>query len=126
MKIASSLLALLFLLFAFVQLNDPDPILWILIYLAMVAVCVGSIFNKYNKIAMAVMAVGYVIYGIILFPGLLEWLQTENKSLLFDDIAKMQHLYIEESREFLGLTICLLVLAIYWTKSQKSKASQAS
>jgi hypothetical protein len=122
MKIFSSILALMFFSFAFVQLNDPDPVLWIIIYLSMAAICILAIFNKYYKIVMVILAVGYLIYGIILFPGLLEWLQTENKSLLFDDIAKMQHLYIEESREFLGLVICLAVLTVYWFRSTNLKS----
>jgi hypothetical protein len=122
MKIFSSILALMFFSFAFVQLNDPDPVLWIIIYLSMAAICILATFNKYYKIVMVILAVGYLIYGIILFPGLLEWLQTENKSLLFDDIAKMQHLYIEESREFLGLVICLAVLTVYWFRSTNSKS----
>jgi hypothetical protein len=88
----------------------------------MAAICILATFNKYYKIVMVILAVGYLIYGIILFPGLLEWLQTENKSLLFDDIAKMQHLYIEESREFLGLVICLAVLTVYWFRSTNSKS----
>ena len=122
MKIFSSILALMFFSFAFVQLNDPDPVLWIIIYLSMAAICILAIFNKYYKIVMAILAVGYLIYAVILFPGLVEWLQTENKSLLFDDIAKMQHIYIEESREFLGLIICLAVLAVYWFRSTNSKS----
>ncbi len=124
MKIVSSLLAAMFISFAFVQLNDPDPILWIIIYLAMVIVCVLSVFKKYYPILMAVLALGYLIYSILLFPGLLEWLGTENKSLLFDDLAKMQHLYIEESREFLGLVICLAVLGFYWFESRKVTLSK--
>jgi hypothetical protein len=119
MKIVSAILAIMFLSFAYIQLNDPDPILWIAIYLAMVAVCVLSIFNKYYKTAMAALALGYVVYMAILFPGLLEWLQSTDRSLLFDDLAKMQHLYIEESREFLGLFICLVVLVVYWLRASK-------
>ncbi len=124
MKIVSATLAFMFLVFAFLQLNDPDPIIWIAIYLAMVAVCVLSIFNRYYKIAMVVLAAGYITYAIILFPGVQEWLQTDDKSLLFDDIAKMQHLYIEESREFLGLAICMAVLGFYWIKASKTGSSK--
>ncbi|HYI78522.1 MAG TPA: transmembrane 220 family protein, partial [Chryseolinea sp.] len=35
MRIVNFILAVLFLLFAFVQINDPDPVIWILIYGAM-------------------------------------------------------------------------------------------
>ncbi len=112
----------MFFSFAFVQLNDPDPVLWIIIYLSMAAICILAIFKKYYKIAMAVLAAGYLVYAVILFPGLVEWLQSKDKSLLFDDLAKMQHLYIEESREFLGLVICLAVLTVYWFRSTSLKS----
>ena len=122
MKVVSSILALMFFSFAFVQLNDPDPVLWIIIYLSMAAICILAIFKKYSKIVMAVLAAGYLVYAVILFPGLVEWLQSKDKSLLFDDLAKMQHLYLEESREFLGLIICLAVLTVYWLRSTNSKS----
>ncbi len=123
MKIVNSLLSLMFMVFAFVQVNDPDPILWILIYGAMAAVSVMAIFEFYIPKLMWGLAVGYLIYIIILFPGLVEWFNSEDRSLLFDDIAKMQFPYIEESREFLGLVICLLVLALYHFRAHRSKAS---
>lgn len=113
----------MFMVFAFVQVNDPDPILWILIYGAMAAVSVMAIFEFYIPKLMWGLAVGYLIYIIILFPGLVEWFNSEDRSLLFDDIAKMQFPYIEESREFLGLVICLLVLALYHFRAHRSKAS---
>ena len=47
MKIVHFTLALLFLSFASVQLNAPDPLLWVLIYGAMVAVCVMAAFKLY-------------------------------------------------------------------------------
>ena len=113
------LLALMFLAFAALQINDPDPILWIAIYLAMTALCALAAFQKYYRIPMLVLAVGYLIYMIILFPGVTDWFHSPDLSLLFDDIAKMQYPYIEESREFLGLLICEIVLVVYLIISRK-------
>jgi hypothetical protein len=56
--------------------------------------------------------IAYLIYAIFLFPGALDWFKSPDRSLLFDDLAKMQYPYIEETREFLGLLICVLVL--FW------------
>jgi Transmembrane family 220, helix len=106
-------LALMFLAFAVLQINDPDPIVWILIYVAMVVICACAAFDKYFPKVMLVLFAGYLIYMIILFPGVAEWYQSPDRSLLFDDLAKMEYPYIEESREFLGLLICQFVLAIY-------------
>jgi Transmembrane family 220, helix len=118
-KILNVFFALLFLLFAFVQINDPDPILWILIYLLMVAFSFMAFFEKYfSKLMWAVMA-AYAVYLVLLFPGMMDWVNSTDRSLLFDDLAKMQYPYIEEAREFLGLVICMLVLGFYLFRSKK-------
>jgi hypothetical protein len=119
MKIINLVLAVMFLLFAFVQINDPDPVVWILIYGAMAVVCILAAFGHYSRIALALLFVAFVAYAIILVPGFNEWLRQHNKSALFDDIAKMEHLYIEETREFLGLLICLIVLIVQLVRSRK-------
>ena len=66
------------------------------------------------------LAAAYLVYMIILFPGALEWYQSSDRSLLFDDIAKMQYPFIEESREFLGLLICEVVLIAYLLIARKN------
>lgn len=121
MKIVNLVLAVMFLVFAFVQINDPDPILWILIYGVMAVICVLAAFGYSSRLAMVILLVGFFAYSIVLLPGLREWLAQDDKSVLFDDIAKMQHLYIEESREFLGLVICIIVLIIYLVRTGLSK-----
>jgi hypothetical protein len=119
MKIVNLVLAVMFLLFAFVQINDPDPVVWILIYGSMAVVCVLAAFGHYSRVALAVLFVAFIAYAIILLPGFTEWLRQDDKSALFDDIARMDHLYIEETREFLGLVICLIVLVIQFLRSRK-------
>jgi hypothetical protein len=121
MKVANLILAVMFLAFAFVQVNDPDPLLWILIYGAMAVVCVLAAFDYSSRIAMVILLVGFLAYSILLLPGLREWLAQDDKSVLFDDIAKMQHLYIEEAREFLGLIICIVVLGLNLVRSSVFK-----
>jgi hypothetical protein len=114
MKIASSIFGAMFLAFTVVQFNDPDPLLWIAIYGAMVVISVMAFFNRYSKALMIVLELGYSFYAILLFPSAITWLESTDRSLLFDDIAKMQYPYIEETREFLGLVICLFVLTFYF------------
>jgi hypothetical protein len=120
MKITSLVLALMFLLFAVLQINDPDPFLWIVIYGSMAAVCVMAAFKYYVKPLLWVQLAGFVVYTVILWPGVSQWLQQDNKGVLFDEGMKMQHLYIEESREFLGLVICMVVLLIQIIRSRRS------
>ena len=119
MRIVNFLLAVMFLLFAFVQINDPDPVVWILIYGAMAVISIMAIFEFYPKKFLIGLLVLYLAYSVFYFPGVLEWLQHDNKSALFDEVAKMEHLYVEESREFLGLMICVATLVFYLIRSRK-------
>jgi hypothetical protein len=119
MKIVNLLLAVMFIVFAFVQINDPDPVHWILIYGSMAVICILAAFRYYPRVVMMVMLVVFAGYSFVFFRGVMEWWAQDDKSVLFDDIAKMQHPYIEESREFLGLMICCLVLLIHIVLSRK-------
>ena len=113
MKILNLVLAAMFVVFAFVQINDPDPVIWILIYGAMAVTCVLAAFGYYYHVVLIGLLILYAGYSFVFFDGVGEWLVSEDKSMLFDDIAKMQYPYIEESREFLGLLICMLVLVMH-------------
>ena len=124
MKIFNIVFAVLFLGFAALQYNDPDPFVWISIYMAMVAVCLLSVKNRHYRILTLILALIYLGYAGILSPALLTWWQSEDRGLLFDDLAKMQFPYIEETREFLGLMICLAVLAInHFVSAKKIKTN---
>lgn len=118
MRITNLILAVMFIIFAFVQVNDPDPLIWILIYGLTAATCVMAAFDYYLPrvlVGMAVILAGYAVYY---FPGVREWLQHDHKEMLFDNLAKMEYSYIEESREFLGLLICVAVLIMHIYRSR--------
>lgn len=122
MRIFNFILAALFLIFAFVQVNDPDPILWIIIYGAMAVLAVLAMFRIYPRQVILTMLVLYIGYSLVYFRAVRQWLQSQDKFDLFDNVAKMNNLYIEESREFLGLWICISVLIFYWTRSRRTSS----
>ena len=119
MKIFNLILAVMFVGFASVQINDPDPLIWILIYGSLAVTCVLAAFKYYNKIALIALIVILGGYSTVYWSGVAEWMSTPDKSALFDNVAKMEHLYIEEAREFLGLMICLAVLVMHLVRSRK-------
>lgn len=121
MRVFNFLLALMFLVFAFLQVNDPDPVIWILLYGAMSVVCVMAIFESYNRKLLVALMMLYSVYCYFLWPGVSEWLQQEDRSVLFDDVMKMDLPYIEESREFLGLVISMVVVLFYLVRSYRSR-----
>jgi hypothetical protein len=123
MRVVNFILAIMFMGFAFLQLNDPDPVIWILIYGVMAVFCVMAMFDFYSRKALIAVLLIYTAYSFFYIPGVIEWLQHDKRSALFDDVAKMEHLYIEESREFLGLLICIAVLAVYLYRARKTRAA---
>ena len=123
MKIFNIVFAILFLGFAALQYNDPDPLVWIAIYMAMFAVCLLAFKQRNYKILNILLGLVYIGYAAMLTPALRTWWLSEDRALLFNDLAKMQFPYIEETREFLGLLICLVVLGInHFVFANKSKA----
>ena len=119
MRIVNFFLAVMFLLFAFVQINDPDPVIWILIYGLMSVYCIMAIFEFYPPYFLLATAAVYALYSLINVKSFMIWIKSDNKAALFDDIAKMENLYIEETREFLGLVICIAVLILYYVRSRR-------
>jgi hypothetical protein len=112
MKILNLVLAAMFLVFAFLQLNDPDPVVWISIYGAMAIVCVLAAFGRRHIPSYIILAVIYIAYSTVDWQSIGRWFRSDDKAMLFDNVAKMQNLYIEESREYLGLMICIAVLIL--------------
>ena len=113
---------LVFILFAAFQYNDPDPYLWIPIYLYPAVLCYLEIKQKsINK--MAYLA-GFLVFGIYaiykLFDtnGIIDWIKFHNASSIAATM-KAEVPWVEESREFFGLSIILAVMAINYFKSKK-------
>jgi hypothetical protein len=91
--------ALLFAWSAYVQWNDPDPVVWILAYGAVAACCALAAFGRRPRAAITVLLAGLVVWMLWLSPGFVEAMK-----------ATAPH--IEVVREFLGLLIAVAVLAL--------------
>ncbi|MFT5165170.1 MAG: hypothetical protein ACI8P3_000394 [Saprospiraceae bacterium] len=110
MKILNIILAVLFTLFAYFQLNDPDPFLWITIYLAVAAICAFAAFGKYNRWVIMIGLLGLSIYLGLLLPSFFTWVKDGMPTITAS--MKAESKYIELVREFLGLLI--LMGALVW------------
>jgi len=126
MKVLNLILAALFIVFAFVQVNDPDPVLWILIYGLVACACVLAAFRYIVPRIWFVLMLILFAYSFVFIEGVGQWLQSDEKHLLFDEIAKMQYAWVEETREYLGLLICVLVLGMHLLQVQALKRRYAS
>ena len=108
-RIISFILFLVFAVFAYVQINDPDPVLWIICYSIVAVICLVRVFNyswKYINLSIHIIL---VIASFFFIGGAWEWLMTDNKSEIFGEMV-YEKSYIEETREFLGLTIAAIAM----------------
>jgi hypothetical protein len=101
----------LMLLFAFVQYNDPDPWLWIILYGYAAFVAGMTIVGGGRMIYAYIGIAAYFVGIVLLFPSMIEWLTVGKGETL---IQKMNpdKMYIEETREFFGLWIALAVMVL--------------
>ncbi|MEX0313957.1 MAG: transmembrane 220 family protein [Allomuricauda sp.] len=103
-KIINFLLFALFGLFAFLQLNDKDGLLWFSIYAIVALVHLYATFKPLNRILLWGLLILLLIYCLYHAPYLWEWLQVNHKSELFGEMV-YEKPYLEGTREFLGLLI---------------------
>jgi hypothetical protein len=108
----------LFLLFAIVQWNDPDPLIWMIFYgvmsLIYILLALGKRFAFYLSVLMLITCIIYM--GFIL-PEIIKWIKDGMPSIVQSMKATIPT--IEYTREFLGLLLCLIA-CIWVIRVQKT------
>lgn len=118
MKWFQLLLGLLFLLFAYFQINDPDPYGWVAIYLATAIICFMGFANKYYLPMIGTTLIAAALWMIGKVSGVLEWIKLGMPSIAEEMSANNE--YIESTREFFGLLMMVIVLFWQYRKARKS------
>jgi Ca2+/H+ antiporter len=123
MKIFNLIFCLLFIFSAALQYNDPDPYVWMPIYLYGAVLCWLAFKNKFYPKAYLTGIIIYTVYAVGLFfwkDGVWDWMTQHHA----EDIAatmKAEKPWIEETREFFGLVILIVVLLVnYFYAKRKS------
>ncbi|MGL6267574.1 MAG: transmembrane 220 family protein [Chitinophagaceae bacterium] len=114
-------LGILFVCFAALQYNDPDPYIWIPIYVYAASICFLAFRGRFFKIAILAGIFFCLVYALFLFldkDGVLSW-ATEHKAESLVQTMKATKPWIEESREFGGLLIVIVALALNYPKAGK-------
>ena len=127
MKIFNLFFCSVFILFAALQYNDPDPYLWMPIYLYTAIFCWLAFRNKFYTTAYLIGIIayaGYALYKVFDANGLIDW-ATKHDAENIAETMKAEKPWIEESREFFGLVILIVVLLInyFYAKHKMKKAA---
>lgn len=99
---------LAFLLFAYWQINDPDPEIWVSLYVYAALMSGLAAAGRYPLIPLLAGAVLCLVGGIYFFPASVsEWVGQEWQQ---QDLS-MKTIDMEEARESFGLLLVSLVTA---------------
>ena len=105
--------AAIFLAMAALQLNDPDPTLWVAIYAAVAAAPIARLNSRRSPILLGV-ATGLVVAGLLVSAsGFLSFFEEGDWLALGAEMSDQQP-YVEPAREFIGTLMGAVCLAFYW------------
>jgi hypothetical protein len=123
MKIFNLLFCIIFIFFAALQYNDPDPYVWMPIYLYAAVLCWFAFRNKYFPKAYLLGIGLYAVYAVYKFfdtNGVWDWM-TKHQAANIAATMKAEQPWIEETREFFGLLILIVVLLINYFYSKRKR-----
>lgn len=115
-KTTNYIFSVVFAIFAIVQLNDPDGVLWFSIYILVSMICLFANFKTIPKLILTFTITGLLIYSAFHLSLFIDYMQTENKKEIFGAMV-YEKPYLEGTREFLGLLIAALGI-IYQLKKR--------
>ena len=114
--------AAIFLAMAALQLNDPDPALWVAIYAAVAAATIARLNSRRSPILYGA-AMGLVVAGLLVSAsGFLNFLKEGNWLALGAEMSDQQP-YVEPAREFIGTLMGAVCLVCYWPWHGRNEAS---
>lgn len=110
MKVFNLIIALLFLLFAYFQWNDPDPYLWIVIYIISAGLLLYKSFKGMNQLVWTLWELFLLVFILTYLKDIFQWISDGFPSIT--DSMKAASPYIENIRESLGLLLIIIVFVI--------------
>jgi hypothetical protein len=121
MKDFNLIFCFLFIFSAALQYNDPDPYVWMPIYLYTAVLCWlafrGKFFPK-GYIAGIILYLGYAVYLFIEKDGVADWYSKYDSESLVQTM-KATKPWIENTREFGGLLLLIIALGVNYFYSRK-------
>ena len=109
--VVNLVVAAFFALFALVQYNDPDPMLWMIVYALAALACVLHHLKRLPPEA----AAGYG--GLVLLLGFY---------LAYRVITQRQFFFDEEGREMMGSLLVFIWMAVLYVRAKKQGLAEAA
>jgi hypothetical protein len=116
MRILAIIFSICFILSAAVQYNDPDPAIWVTIYL------LGAV-ASFLFIRNVLPSWGYLLLGLAYLVGAITQWPPEFEGFLFGEVQKMRNMNIELARESFGLGIVAVAMFMYWLSARRRSIS---
>jgi len=108
-----AIFAIVFVLFSYWQLNDPDPILWVPIYGVATYVSIQAFRHKSNSELLIVLFVLSATAGLQIWSEMTAW-----EGFLTDGLS-MKTMNQELAREAVGIWIASFACGIYYVLNLK-------
>ena len=97
-----AVVSLLFFATAALQLNDPDPMLWVTTYLFAAGMPAARLLGYRLPVSFGV-ALGLAFACLLIsLPGFINYLSAEDHALISAEMTREKP-YVESAREFLGV-----------------------
>ena len=122
-RIAHAVMATCFALSVAVQLNDPDPLPWIVVYGGALVACVLAYAEKQAWPVAALTGVVALGWAIAIFTSMADGLVPVSE--LFVEPG-MKTARVEESREVLGLSIVVAWTAVICALALRDRGARGS
>jgi Transmembrane family 220, helix len=115
-RTAALIATLMFMWMAALQLNDPDPLYWFVVYAAVAVVAAAAVVGR-RLPRFALVTLGAVTAGVLIAaPGFIDYLQSGNWGSIAEHMNDEEP-YIEQGREFVGLLIAAAALLLFIRRS---------
>jgi len=99
---------ILFLVFAYVQLNDADPAKWVIFYSLTGLLPIAMLYWPKIRYGLYALAAVVLLSFVFYLPDFFAWVKDGFPTITGS--MKAESPYVELVREFLGIFICLLYL----------------
>ena len=122
-KIIHFIILALFVYCAYVQLNDQDAWIWIILYLSVAILPLLSLLNYPTRIYARILSLALGIILLLNYNLLSSWLDAGRPA--FIDYEPTYIREVENIREFIGLVICFFAAMTYIFIFNRNKIGKA-